>query len=441
MTGINITPGVYYHEDMQYELNSTGARIPIFIGATLTENENIIEGYYKAADGKFYKEAAYTTEITPEEGVTYKDKNTGGKYYDYTTQYNEIPDYQVDGKKIIQYKKWADVNKPKSEGGLGVYNKDKPDQNLLLRDIRNFFIESTPTISSEIGYEYIYAIDLGEAKDQTGWINAFKQAKGKRDAHVEVYVGAEKVTGATIEDIMEVANTSIVDASVALNLRYGFFTKQGATDTDLKNTTTGSKKIQYSRIYLIEPLLFGKTIARICVTPNNIEPGYYQYRTVNPGEFIERNPDEQLALQNAGIIFNHDEYTSQNFYPKINLTVGTSFAKSSRPGDAMFHARANADNLLRRVFDECYVQIKANETEANINYLKSRIKSIVDDAVQNDEVKKYNETTGKGTYLSAEESDEDPYTMIVYGQILPINCTVAIDIRTTINTSVIKAIE
>lgn len=42
--------------------------------------DDIIEGYYKTADGKFYKEAAYTTEIPGEVGKIYVDLSTNHSY-------------------------------------------------------------------------------------------------------------------------------------------------------------------------------------------------------------------------------------------------------------------------------------------------------------------------------------------------------------------------
>ena len=98
-----------------------------------------------------------------------------------------------------------------------------------------------------------------------------------------------------------------------------------------------------------------------------------------------------LALQNAGIIFNRDEHINGNVYPKINLCVSSAFASNPRPADAMFHARFNADDLLREVFEACYSQIKANESATNIAYLQTRINKIVNDRVSSEEMIQYDE--------------------------------------------------
>ena len=42
--------------------------------------DDVIEGYYKTADGKFYEESTYTTEITGETGKIYIDLNTDKTY-------------------------------------------------------------------------------------------------------------------------------------------------------------------------------------------------------------------------------------------------------------------------------------------------------------------------------------------------------------------------
>ena len=195
---------------------------------------------------------------------------------------------------------------------------------------------------------------------------------------------------------------------------------------------TDSNGFRYSRVGICEPLLFGKTIARICCTPNNTEPGYYTYRSVETGTFNKRTKAEMLDLQNAGIIFNNDEHINDKIYPKINLCVSTSFARNPRPADSMFHARFNADSLLRDVFEACYNQIKANESATNIAYLQTRVNKLVNDRVVSEEMVKYNEKTGKGTKLIVTATEDDPYRLVVSGQIHPIKCTIAILINATV---------
>lgn len=58
-------------------LDSTGrvpsSNLPSYV-------DDVIEGYYKVADGKFYKESTYTTEITPESGKIYVSIDTNKEY-------------------------------------------------------------------------------------------------------------------------------------------------------------------------------------------------------------------------------------------------------------------------------------------------------------------------------------------------------------------------
>ena len=59
------------------ELDSTGkvpaSQLPSYV-------DDVIEGYYKTADGKFYKEDTYQTEITPESDKVYISKDTNVTY-------------------------------------------------------------------------------------------------------------------------------------------------------------------------------------------------------------------------------------------------------------------------------------------------------------------------------------------------------------------------
>ena len=52
--------------------------------------DDVIEGYYKKADGKFYEESTYTTEITGESGKIYTDLSTDTTYRWSGTQFTQI---------------------------------------------------------------------------------------------------------------------------------------------------------------------------------------------------------------------------------------------------------------------------------------------------------------------------------------------------------------
>ena len=380
---INKLPGVYYDENVTYELTGDGSKIPVIIGATGN---------------------------APENGSTYK----------------------IDGTVIRKYTSWEEVNKEitAENPGIGVWSEGTT--NKLSQFLYEFFEEAKLKVNSDIGVPYIYVIDVGAGTTKQAWLNALDLAKTKLDAGIEVYVGADSISSYTLKDFIDGAYTAIHNGTKDLDLRCAFTTKYGATDDQLIALTNESTGNQYSRIGICEPHLFGKTIARICCTPANTEPGFYEYRSVNPGEFKERSKEKMLQLQNAGIIFNRDEHINSNIYPKMNLCVATSFAKTQRPADALFHARFNADSLLREVFEACYSQIKANESATNLAYLQTRINKIVNDKVSAEEMIKWDDKTEQGTKLIANESDADPYSIIITGQMQPVKCTVAIEVEATV---------
>jgi len=387
-------PGVYYDEKVTYELTGEGSKIPVIIGAT---------------------------------------GNSGTETY------------KVDGTVIRKFTSWDDVNKATTAEipGIGVWTEETTNQ--LSNFLHEFFEEARLQVNSDIGVPYIYLIDVGDGKAKQSWLNALDLAKSKLDATVEIYVGADAIQSYDLKAFLDGAylgatgSRGIKPETQDLDLRCAFTTKgyanpSAVTDAQLIALTGESTGVQYSRIGICEPLLFGKTMARICCTPSNTEPGFYEYRSVQPGTFKDRTKVEMLALQNAGIIFNRDEHINGNVYPKINLCTSTSFAKpvGSRPADALFHARFNADSLLREVFEACYSQIKANESATNLAYLQTRINKIVNDRVAAEEFIKYDEKTEAGTKLIVQQSDADPYSLIITGQMQPQKCTVAIEVEATV---------
>ena len=376
-------PGVYYNEKVTYELTGEGSKIPVIIGATGN---------------------------APAQGSTYK----------------------VDGTEIRKYTSWEEVNKPitAENPGIGVWSEGT--SNKLSQFLYEFFKEARLLTNADSGVPYIYVIDVGAGTAKQAWLDALTLAKSKSDAQIEVYVGADNINSYDLPAFLKGAYAAILEETHDLDLRCAFTTKYGATDEQLIALTNESAGIQKSRIGICEPLLFGKTVARICCTPSNMEPGHLVYRSVEPGEFIDRTKAQMLNLQNAGIIFNRDEHINGNIYPKMNLCVATSFAATTRPADALFHARFNADSLLREVFEACYTQIKANESASNLAYLQTRINKLVNDKVSAEEMVEYDERTEAGTKLIATESDSDPYSIIIKGQIQPVKCTIAIEVEATV---------
>lgn len=413
-------PGVYYTENVTYELTGEGSKIPVFIGKT----GNTATGNYKTNG----------TEILTFTGIADVLSPIVGTGDDWRTKTGILNEFNLDEK-----------------GNVVI-----PETNELAKVIFEFYEEARLLQSSDIGVPYIYVVDLGNADDRTAWVTALDTVKGLFDATVEVYVGAymegtgenksatmfkKDNTTYSVTDFLSSASYSIASEAEDLNLRYGFTAVKGATDEDLINLskaiingvdgTTHFVK-HYSRMGLIEYDLFGKHIARICCTPNNTEPGYYTFRSVSPEKFKKRTKREMILLQTNGIIFGRDEHINGNVYPKINLCTSIAFASTTRPADSLFHARFNADDLLREVFEACYPQVKANESATNIAYLQTRVNKIVTDRVTAEEMIKYNERTEEGTKLIVSAGYDDPYSIIVKGQIQPVKCTVAIEVDATI---------
>jgi hypothetical protein len=384
-------PGVYYNEKVTYELTGEGSKIPVIIGVT---------------------------------------GNTGSE------------NYKVDGTVMRKFTSWEDVNRAidAETPGIGVWTENTTNQ--LSKFLQEFFEESKLQVNSDIGVPYVYVIDVGDGKTKQAWLNALDLAKTKLDATIEVYVGADAIQSYDLKGFLDGAYEGVMGSrgikpeTQDLDLRCAFTTKgylnpSSVTDAQLIALTNETTGVQYSRIGICEPLLFGKTVARICCTPSNTEPGYIEYRSVKPETFKERTKTEMMALQNAGIIFNRDEHINGKVYPKINLCVSTSFAKpiGSRDADALFHARFNADSLLREIFEACYHQIKANESATNLAYLQTRLNKIVNDRVAAEDFIKYDEKTETGTKLVVNQSDADPYSLIITGQMQPQKCSVAIEVE------------
>ena len=380
-------PGVYFNETTEYELQGNGGKIPVWIGKTGNS----------AATG-----------------------------------------YKVDGTQINKFSSWNEVNRSIANGGIGTDTSTNP----LLAALEEFFEEAEIQTTEDIGIPYIYVIDVGAGTSKDVWLTALTTAKTAIDAIIEFYVGAENIsdTGYTLPDFINAAYASISTETARLSLRNGFTTKANATDDELIALNPSSGGILKSRIGIIEPLKFGKHAARLCCTPYYIEPGFLEFRTVEPGQFKSRTDAEILALQNAGIIFGADEVVSDLVVCRINLAVSTSFAKNPRPADSLFHARFNADNLLRNVFKAVFTQVKANEAASYIVKAQTKVDAVIDEEVRLERMIPYNNETGDGTRLTLVESDSNPYDMELKGQIQGINCTTAIIVKAKIKNPAVIAV-
>jgi hypothetical protein len=335
-------------------------------------------------------------------------------------------------KDILKFKNYAQANRTVEAGGIGTDETD-----LLNITLKEFFKENVKKESEDLGVNYVYVIDLGKEPTNQDWLNAFESAKIKREVEVEIYVNADDIA------LLESANESIIADSRYGSPRIGYSTISEAKDEDLIKLTDDSETqyIQRPRIAIIEPLLFGKILARICTTPSSDEPGYPEFRSVQPGEFIERTEEEMLDLQNAGIIFGRDELTRKKAIPRINLGVSTAFAAApdNRSNDSLLHARRNTDAMIRAQYDIAFTQLKRNETEVNITHLQTDIDADIDERIRKGIMMAGN-TEDETTRAIVEESISNPYDIIINGNAVPVNSTLNIEYGVYVSNPNIKAI-
>ena len=387
----NKIPGVYLNEDVDYELSGVGSKIPVFIGKT---------------------------------------GNTGTN------------DYKVDGSVALKFSNYDELNKAITAGGIGLDN----DLNKVLK---NFFEEARLKQPDDIGVPHVYVIDVGAGTSRDAWLTAVETAFSKIDASIMAFVGTENIqytpTGESepvsysVVDLAKAVKVAIDTRTHTFELWNAFFTKKDATDAQLIALTDATNGVQKSRIGIIEwdNYRFGKTVARICLTPFNQEVGFVKYRSIEAGEFPERNLTQKLALQNAGIIFNHDEMYSDEMNPRMNICLATSYAATNKPADAMFHARFIADALLKDIYEAIYPLIKANDTASNLVKIQVKIDTVIDEYIRNGDCISFNKDTGLGTRLVAQPSDKDPYDVEIVGSIQPVNAILAIDVKEKLNTAAV----
>lgn len=347
---------------------------------------------------------------------------------------------------IGQFTKYDECNKTVANGGIGTATT-----NYLLPILKDFFDESLKINSDDLGVPYIYVKDLGESVPATAtpWANAIRDAKIKNEVRVEAYV-FQKPADATAEATTTlITNVASIMNSVATALeseaekgkpRIAYFTILGLTDTELRELTKSSNatKIQHSRVYLVEPQDFGKTIARICTTPIPDEPGYYKYRSVEPEHFKERLDSEidnkdttggiPLGLQHCGIVVNVDERTNSDIIPRINLCVATSYAlgDENRPNDSLLHARRNVDQLQREAVDIAFNQLKRRETAGYLTDVQADLDVLVYNKIEAGHMK-------KGTSITVLESENAPEELEIITEAYPVNITGKITMTTYIH--------
>lgn len=335
-----------------------------------------------------------------------------------------------DATKIITYKNYASVKKTVVNGGLGLETAEMETTNPLLYAVKDFFAESARQKDSDIGVPRVYVIDLGASPTAEMVITSLEQVKKVREISVVGFVGIE-LERANQVALMQSVWTDLTNDTKNGRFKIAYFEgKKGATEEELAtfSDNTQETSIQENRVAVIEYNKFGKDIARICVTPYYVEPGYAPFNTIDLGVFKTRNPEERKQLFDAGVIFGEDDYTLEEPVARICAGTTTAFGKDvdERPNDCLLHARRNADHQIRELLKIIAPQLKRNETQTNVRYIQADCESYLE------------KEKGKGRLMdydvSVAESDDNPYSLIVEGSVTPVNSTYAIDVSCYISS-------
>lgn len=333
----------------------------------------------------------------------------------------------------IAVKKYKNINAIEASvanGGIG-----NADSNMSYKFFKQFTDETYKIHSNDTGLPYVYFIDMGSIPFTNGeaWCNAFNLAMTKRDIGKLVIVGFKKadatkaITDKELQEIVGIlasANGIIIEDSKKGKPKRLMFTVDGATDEDMMKITNDESAayIQKSRVIPCVPDYFGQMVARYCLTKYDIEPGYEDFRSVTADDVIERTPDMEEQLQNAGINFIRKEMEGSNIHAKFCLGVSSSMAATTRPHDCLPHYRRNVDHLINRIYTACYPQLKRNETKATIDMLQTDVNNIVEEEIEAGSMQ-------EGTEVTVEESDINPVQLRLKGYAKPVNSTEYIGIE------------
>lgn len=193
------------------------------------------------------------------------------------------------------------------------------------------------------------------------------------------------------------------------------------------NEATQVAGVNSSRIALIEPTHYGTLLAKICNTEYYLEPGYLPINSLSVGEFDYLSTDERDKLCMSGLIFGEDDVILPVTVPRICLGVSTSFGRpysasgngyDSRLADSLLHARRNVDRHIRAVLNILAYQLKRNETSVNLRYVKNQVMNYFENELSNGTIMAYS--------FNVTESEYNPYCLLISGEIVPVNSTLAI---------------
>lgn len=319
---------------------------------------------------------------------------------------------------ILTFKSYGRAKALSENGGIGPEPLEGEPKNLSLAFLKDFFEEGTKKVSSDIGIKEVYFINVGPNPTMQDWLEAAELTNRKKNVRLEVYVGNHDIS------FMHSVNNHLEEQKALGITKVALYSveSEDMSDEDMMKYTDDSQAnfIQKSRIGICEKHLFGKHAAKIAVTPYYEEPGYAEFRTIEAETFKERSRDERNELVKAGIIFGEDNPFTAKEKVQICLATSTAFAmdESIRPTDALFHHRLNVDEQVNQLLLICAEQLKRNDTSDYLKYLEQDCTSYLEKETSKKRIKSYD--------ISVKEADNDPYALVIYGNIQPVNSTHAI---------------
>lgn len=387
-----------------------------------------------------------TVQLVEESGTTYTasfDDN------DYVFKNIEPAEYTIQITKDGYNEYTAPITINSGDNGRQIfYLTPVENPNPLLDALYDFFEEGGLKKPGDLGINKVYVIDVGDGSDLDSWRNAFKTSEitAYGDLTVEAYVGIDsietdtnpdehvKIDSPSITDGLELATKHVHSILPICQLRDGMYTLTGASDEQLKEHMRIDKHQRLHRMHICEPFKFGKIVGRACVTEYKDEIGRHEFRTIQPGECIQRTPEEELELQKLGITFIHDEKIGANVYTKINLFLSNNYALNPRPTDAEYKKRYIADTVVRAVIADLYPFLKMNEIEKNLLHMQTVVDRRVDYFVEDDAVYKYHpDTNPNGTRFRIGTEKNEPRAIRCEGKIQAVDSIENIDVSAIVS--------
>lgn len=463
---VDRAPYINYFESLERGSLVNDAEIPIFIGSSLKSTPTITElekfsKYDKVtafdklgAEIKFKCEKSSEidyfssleeasdkgfTPVTDSEGNPIKEVDSFveliGDFIEENVQYgaegiNSLHFYVIDLPKTATIEDILDII---------IKSKVKREATVIVLGLK----DDTYVLSAKTQYKYS---KTGSDPVEYKWFDA----DGTHEGYTQVLDDDEPVTRdlvkgdynddetltSTVTAIASELNAEIING--ILRIAYFGLDKVGTDKVYTERVSQVRDKLARvtgaSRIAMIEKPLMGKTIAKICTTEYYIEPGYEGYRSVEIGTFDEKTPELRDDLFNLGLIFNEDDYTLPEVTPRICMTTSCAWGledADNRRNDALIHARRNVDWQVRQILKLASPQLKRNETSVNIAFLKTDILNHLIEQKRLGRVVDYQ--------IAIDESNTNPFQLHIYGKMIPVNSTMAIEFSNYIGSPVIRA--